>query len=248
VKTVAIANVSGGRGRTSATKRLADELTNRHHKRVLIIDLDHLVGCSISSQYLTREQITTSQATVLDALLNPNTVPSPVGSSLSLFVGNTTLLAANQWFALEEKGSGVLHSFLGNWDNASQYEYCLIDCQAVLDSLTINALVAADCVLVPIWIRRSSTDFDMAETNVSLTFDAVRKLKGEQSLAAGDVGFSISKPRSRVERLGLGHSDAPRHCPFACMIFSQDMGRERSIQETHEGAVFRRPQKRRREQ
>lgn len=192
MKTIAIANLSGGRGRTAVTKRLADELMTRHHKRVLIIDLDPLTGSNVSTQFLPFDQARLSTQTILEALVDPHTLPHTIHAQLSLFTGDETLRQA------EMNNDTALRTFLQNRELSQLYDYCLIDCNAVLNSLTRNALVAADCVLVPIWIRRSSTDFDMAESNVSYTFEVVRRLKGEQSLPTEDVGFSISKPLNEL--------------------------------------------------
>src|SRR5436190_6928248 len=188
MKTLTIANLSGGRGKTWVTRVLAHSLMEQHKKHVLIIDLDYLIGSNISSHFLTRDQILSPATTILDALVNTHALPQVVHSNLSIFVGNETLDHADQVISHQDT---LLRTLLQNYDT---YDYCLIDCNPKLNSLTRNALVAANSVLVPIWVHRSSIDFDVAEQNVTITLDQVRKLKSQHLLPIENVGFSIPKP------------------------------------------------------
>ncbi|HZT99149.1 MAG TPA: AAA family ATPase [Ktedonobacteraceae bacterium] len=195
MKILAIANASGGRGKTAITKKLASLLANRHQRSVVIVDLDHQLGGNISSHFLVQSQIVASKETIPEALRDPHITPHSVSPRIDLFVGNETLRQADTWFRPQLNPNAVLRTFFKTWQQAQQYDYCLMDCSPGLGSvLTRNALVAADDILVPIWVHRSSTDFDVAEMNGAMTLDEAYKLRRELALPVDNVGFSLPKP------------------------------------------------------
>jgi cellulose biosynthesis protein BcsQ len=185
MKTIAIANASGGRGKTEVTRRLASSLTDRHLKSVLIVDLDPLAG--ISSRFLSQGE------TILAALMDPHVAPQAVTLRLSLFVGDETLNQADIWLVQQYNPDGVLRAFFTTWDKARQYDFCLIDCGPGLSVLTRNALVMADRVIVPQWVSRSANS-DIAEYKVSETVREVQRLRAEQALPEKHISSIIRKP------------------------------------------------------
>jgi chromosome partitioning protein len=191
MKKIAIANVSGGRGKTWVANMLADVLTDRHDKSVLIVDLDPLGGMSF--HFLSRGPIVSSTETILAALIDPQVMPHAVSHRLSLFVGNDTLNQADSWLAQQLNPDGVLRAFFQTWNHALQYDYCLIDCGPGLSGLTRDALVAADRVVVPQWVSRSINP-DIAETNVAITVQEAQRIRAKQALSSENVSITIVKP------------------------------------------------------
>ncbi|MDD9907143.1 MAG: AAA family ATPase [Rhodospirillaceae bacterium] len=146
-RVLAIANQKGGVGKTTTTVNLATAMAATH-KKALIIDLDPQgnastgLGIERSARHLTTYDLLLGEATLEDAI-QPTIVPglSVVPSSVDLSGAELELID------LEERefrlAAAVRRAQL-------HFDYVLIDCPPALGLLTLNALCAADAVLVPL--------------------------------------------------------------------------------------------------
>lgn len=193
MKTVAIVNRSCGSGRTELTKRLSSRLQAKEKVRVLIVDLNSpLIGGNISSQFLTQDQLRFSQASILEALTISHTQPHRISPTLDLFIGNDRLDQVEEWFARQADQENILRIFFETWGATKGYDYALVDCCARFDSLTKNAIVAADYVLVPKGVRRSVADD--AEMNASLSIEEAQRIRSQRSLATEGRYIPVTRP------------------------------------------------------
>lgn len=142
---IAVANQKGGVGKTTTTVNLATALA-AVGQRVLLIDLDPQ-GNASTGLGIRRASITKSIYHVLtEALPVPQAAIATKVKNLSLVPSSMHLSGADIELIGMRNREAQLRQGLRQ---SLPYDYVLIDCPPSLSLLTLNALVAADAVLVP---------------------------------------------------------------------------------------------------
>lgn len=149
-KIIAVANQKGGVGKTTTTINLGAALTEQGFN-VLLVDLDPQgnastgLGLDAGKRGLTTYDLLLDEAPLQDVVQKTNV------DGLWIAPATTDLSSADIELVANEKRSYLLHDALRQ-PAIDQFEldYVLIDCPPSLSLLTVNAMVAAHSVLVPL--------------------------------------------------------------------------------------------------
>lgn len=143
---LAITNQKGGVGKTTSAVNLAASLASLD-RRVLLIDLDPQ-GNATTASGIDKQGLTTTvyQLLLRTAAAASVRVSSPAGG-FDLLPANRELAGAEVELVQEKEREYRLRQGLASV--ADDYDFILIDCPPALNLLTVNALTAADAVIIP---------------------------------------------------------------------------------------------------
>ena len=151
-RVIAIANQKGGVGKTTTTSNLGIGLA-RQGKRVLLIDADAQGSLTASLGYREPDKLDITLANVMGNIINEKEMDAAYGilrheEGIDLMPGNIELSGIEVSLVNVMMRETVLRSYID--EQRERYDYILIDCMPSLGMLTINAVAAADSVLIPV--------------------------------------------------------------------------------------------------
>ena len=147
---IAVANQKGGVGKTTTAINLATALA-AVGRRVLLMDLDPQGNASTGLGISPNDRTTTTFDLLVEGAQIASVVKSSSVPGLDIAPGNADLSSVDLELVNDQGRATRLRKALSEQaDAARQYDYILIDCPPSLNLLTINAMVAADSVLVPL--------------------------------------------------------------------------------------------------
>ena len=139
-------------GKTTTTSNLGIGLA-RQGKRVLLIDADAQGSLTASLGYREPDKLDITLANVMGNIINEEEMDAAYGilrheEGVDLMPGNIELSGVEVSLVNVMSRETVLRSYIE--EQRSRYDYILIDCMPSLGMLTINAVAAADSILIPV--------------------------------------------------------------------------------------------------
>lgn len=147
-----LCNQKGGCAKTTSSVNLGIGLA-REGKKVLLVDVDAQGSLTASLGYQQPDQIKTTLSTILGAIITDTPLPDGGGilrhkEGVDLLPANIELSGLEVTLVNTMSRETILRQYLQTVRDA--YDVIILDCMPSLGMLTINALAAADKVLIPV--------------------------------------------------------------------------------------------------
>ncbi|MDB9944804.1 AAA family ATPase [Ascidiaceihabitans sp.] len=149
-KIIAVANQKGGVGKTTTTINLSAALAEAGY-RVLVVDLDPQGNASTGLGIEQSERELTTYELLLEDIALKDVIQATSIEDLAIIPATVDLSSADLELVSNEKRSFLLHDALRQTQmDEFEFDFILIDCPPSLNLLTVNAMIAAHTVLVPL--------------------------------------------------------------------------------------------------
>lgn len=144
--TIAVSNEKGGVAKTTSTLSLGAALAELNH-RVLLIDLDPQANLSLALGLETGEVEITSANVLIENAAIKTAIRKTDVANLQLVPSNSRIESVEQYLPMRSNYLSTLRNAIHA--GALMYDYILLDCPPALGAITLNALSAADLLIIP---------------------------------------------------------------------------------------------------
>ena len=151
-KVIAVVNQKGGVGKTTTTLNLGVGLA-REGRKVLLIDSDPQGDLTSSLGYKNKYELDVTLTTVMDQIIEGNPLPPAEGilhheEGIDLMPANLDLAGMELKLVMVMNREAILKQYVNSL--RGEYDYILIDSVPSLGLFSINAMAAADSVVIPV--------------------------------------------------------------------------------------------------
>ncbi|MGM9675551.1 MAG: ParA family protein [Bacteroidaceae bacterium] len=219
-KIIALANQKGGVGKTTTSMNLAASLATLE-KKVLLIDADPQANTS-SGLGIDPKEIDCS---IYDVLMNGKDVREAIYTcdieGLDIIPAHIDLVGAEIEMLNLKNREKVLRNLLE--PVVQDYDFILIDCSPSLGLITVNALTAANSVIIPVQCEYFALE------GISKLLNTIKIVKAKLNPTLEIEGFLLTMYDSRLRLANLIYDEVKRH--FKDLVFKTVIQRNVKLSE-----------------
>lgn len=219
-KIIALANQKGGVGKTTTSMNLAASLAT-YEKRVLLIDADSQANASSGLGV----DLSKVDCSIYECLINGADVHEAIYTTdidrLDIIPSNINLVGAEVEMLNFEHREYLLKNILSSLDK--EYDFILIDCSPSLGLITVNALTAANSVIIPVQCEYFALE------GISKLLNTIKIVKKKLNPELEIEGFLLTMYDSRLRLANQIYDEVKRH--FQELVFKTVIQRNVKLSE-----------------